>query len=208
MFTTLAKNGQNCDNAAVGLVCDCGHGERMMARVGSRPTLCVLTGQESPPGLVKMAAGPPLSEVEARVEELLTAWGYELVLLRFFRSGPRGRLWLVIDKPGGVNLTDCAKVYERIGDYLDVLDPIPGSYVLEVSSPGVDRLLTKERHFAETVGKRVRVKLRRAGRKRKSVVTGTLVKFENGQLEIETEGKVETLNREDVDEARAIHEWD
>jgi len=151
--------------------------------------------------------GPPLAEVEAKIGALLEAWGYELVAMRYYAHGGRGRLWLVIDKPGGVSVADCETIYERIGDYLDVLDPIPGPYVLEVSSPGVDRLLTKDRHFEEAIGKQVRVKLRpRQGGRR--TVTGRLRSVTEKEIEVETERTVERLERAAIDEARALHQWD
>ena len=147
-----------------------------------------------------------MSEVEVKIEALLTAWGYELVAMRYY-GGHKGRLLMVIDKPGGVSVQDCQTVYERISDYLDVLDPIPGAYVLEVSSPGVDRLLTKDRHFAESIGKQVRVRLRhkRGGRR---VFVGALRGFTEMQIELEAEGRVERLDRSEIDEARALYQWD
>src|SRR5207244_10739478 len=68
---------------------------------------------------------------------------------------PRGVLRLFVDKPGGVGISDCERVSREIGDWLDASAIIEASYDLEVSSPGLDRLLRKERELCWAVGKRV-----------------------------------------------------
>lgn len=102
------------------------------------------------------------AEVEALAGPLLRAYGLTLVDLEFRRQGRRGVLRLFIDKPGGVGIEDCRRLSEELGDLLDVSDLIPESYDLEVSSPGLDRELRKEREFRWAVGKRVRLWTREA----------------------------------------------
>lgn len=97
------------------------------------------------------------AEVEVLAGPLLRAYGLTLVDLEFRRHGRRGLLRLFIDKPGGVGIEDCRRFSEELGDLLDVSDLIPESYDLEVSSPGLDRELRKEREFRWAVGKRVRL---------------------------------------------------
>jgi ribosome maturation factor RimP len=104
--------------------------------------------------LVKWAA------VEADLEALLAAEGYELVELQHV-VGRGARLTLLADKsdaPGTIGLDDCALLSQKVGQYLDVHDPFRGPYQLQVSSPGVDRPLHKPAHFARAVGQQVRVK--------------------------------------------------
>jgi ribosome maturation factor RimP len=93
--------------------------------------------------------------------------GYELVALDV-RTGGKGLLRLYIDRPDGVNLEDCERVSHQVSGLLDVEDPIPGEYTLEVSSPGLDRPLRKAEHFKRFEGHeaRVRLKLPRDGRRR------------------------------------------
>ena len=79
------------------------------------------------------------------------ALGYELVDLDF-RVGRRGLLRIFIDKQNGVNLEDCELVSRQLSAYLDVEDPLPGRYVLEVSSPGLDRPLRTLEHFRPLPG--------------------------------------------------------
>lgn len=80
--------------------------------------------------------------------------GLELVRLDY-SSGRKGHLAVFIDKPGGVTIADCETVSRSISDLLDAYDPIPQSYLLEVSSPGVERLLTVEGDFQRFKGEMV-----------------------------------------------------
>ena len=101
-------------------------------------------------------------EIEQRVSELvepLTDYnGLELVLVEFVK-GPRGNiLRLVIDKEGGVTLDDCSRLSRVVSDLLDVHDPVPGSYNLEVSSPGINRPLVRIEDYERFSGKKVFVR--------------------------------------------------
>jgi ribosome maturation factor RimP len=89
------------------------------------------------------------------VEEL----DYELVDLEYKKEGPHWCLKLYIDKPGGITLDDCQEVSQRVGDMLDIKDPIPHNYFLEVSSVGLDRPLKKEEDFVRFKGRKVDLKL-------------------------------------------------
>jgi len=109
----------------------------------------------------------------ALTEPLLAQLGYELVELEFASGHGRGALRIFIDKPTGVGLDDCERVSREVSALLDVEDPIPQAYTLEVSSPGDDRVLRTRAHFERFVGARVKVELTapREGRRR---YTGTL----------------------------------
>ena len=101
------------------------------------------------------------------LEPTVNDLGYELVDLDL-REGRGGLVRLFIDKDPAVTLADCEYVSGQVGDLLDVEDPLPGGYVLEVSSPGLDRRLRTPDHFAAAVGAEIRVELKRAidGRRR------------------------------------------
>lgn len=98
-------------------------------------------------------------QVEQLAEALVVSEGMELVDLEFRREGRRWMLRLFIDKDGGVTLDDCASISRELGDLLDVKDVIPQSYVLEVSSPGLNRRLRKKEHFSRFAGQQVRIRL-------------------------------------------------
>lgn len=92
---------------------------------------------------------------------ILWALGLELVEVVCAGRGPRTVVRVFIDKPGGVSLDDCERVHQSLGPALDVADPVPHSYTLEVSSPGLDRPLKTSQDFQRAIGKLVTVKLRR-----------------------------------------------
>ncbi len=103
---------------------------------------------------------------EARTEELITPilaeFGFELVDVEYVKEGADMYLRAYIDKEGGITIDDCEAVSRRMSDLLDAEDFIDGSYIFEVSSPGLDRPLKKEKDFARSVGKEVEVKTYRA----------------------------------------------
>jgi len=101
------------------------------------------------------------SEVAGKVEEIVSPAledkGYELVEVEWKPKNGTWNLCLYIDKPGGVNIKDCEVVNHEISDLLDMVDIIPHSYVLEVSSPGVERPLKTWRDYEKYTGKAIQV---------------------------------------------------
>lgn len=93
-------------------------------------------------------------------------------------------LRVYIDKEGGVSINDCEAVSRPLSDKLDEVDPIEGSYTLEVSSAGADRVLKKPDHFAAFLGSEVEVRLYRPIEGRKEYV-GVLAGYENGNVTLE-----------------------
>ena len=136
------------------------------------------------------------------LEPTINALGYELVDLDA-RFGGNGLLRLFIDKEPAVTLADCELVSEQIGAFLDVEDPLPGHYTLEVSSPGIDRRLRTQEHFERFVGEEVRVELTHGqnGRRR---FRGTLVSVSGGEIELEVDEENWCLPLDDVAEARLV----
>ena len=136
------------------------------------------------------------------LEPAVNALGYELVDLDV-RSGRNGLLRLFIDNEAGVTLSDCEFVSGQVSDLLDVEDPIPGNYALEVSSPGLDRRLRTVAHFAAAVGSEVRVELKRAldGRKR---YRGVLTAADDEQISIHGDGTDWLLPIAEVSIARLV----
>jgi ribosome maturation factor RimP len=137
----------------------------------------------------------------ARIEEIVTPvlrdHGLELVDLEWRAHGPRGLLRVYVDKPGGVGIRDCERVSREIGDVLDVSDVIEHRYDLEVSSPGLDRPLRKEREYRWAVGKRVKCWVAEG-----SDVTGRLVAVTDDRLVVDVEGVAHEVPRSQVRKAR------
>jgi len=92
------------------------------------------------------------------LEPVIEALGYELVCVELIQGGGT-LLRLYIDSPQGINLEDCERVSHQVSGVMDVEDPISGEYTLEVSSPGLDRPLTKPEHFVQFAGYEVRIQL-------------------------------------------------
>ncbi len=134
------------------------------------------------------------------LEPAVAAMGFELADLELHR-GRRGVLRLFIDRAGGVTLDDCQLVSEQVGAVLDVEDPLPGSYVLEVSSPGFDRRLRTQAHFERFVGERVRIELKDAREGRRNF-TGQLTGVEGGNVLLEVDGEAWQLPLNDIAVAR------
>ena len=143
-------------------------------------------------------------EIAAQIARLaapaLAAAGLELVDVEVW---PRQKtlVRVVIDRPGGVGVEDCARASRHLGDILDVHDPIASGYVLEVSSPGLDRPLKKPADFTWAVGRPVRLTTR-APVGGGNVLTGVLSGFEGGVLTLEAEAGVFRLGLDEVTKAR------
>src|ERR1041385_5488025 len=99
-------------------------------------------------------------ELEGLLAPLVEQESAELVDLRFAKEGPKWVLRVYLDKPGGITLDDCAYFSDRIGSLLDSQNAIERSYVLEVSSPGLDRVVKKPEDYRRFAGKAVKVRLR------------------------------------------------
>jgi len=93
-------------------------------------------------------------------EPIIEAFGMELLKVEMLTKRKGKILRLYIDKEGGVSLNDCIKISRQINPVLDIENVIPGSYTLEVSSPGMDRPLTKEKDFLKYKGKKARIQIK------------------------------------------------
>ncbi|HQA48364.1 MAG TPA: ribosome maturation factor RimP [Bacillota bacterium] len=115
----------------------------------------------------------------------------ELVDIEYVKEGPNWYLRLYIDKQGGVTVEDCQRVSETLSDVLDEVDPIEHSYILEVSSPGVERPLKSQRDYDYFRGREVEIKLYSPVDGKKEF-TGVLEGLENGVVTVNTpEGKLQ-----------------
>jgi ribosome maturation factor RimP len=136
-------------------------------------------------------------QIEEIVQPVLLDHGLTLVDLEFRPRRPRGVLRLFVDKPGGVGIDDCQRVSREVGDVLDASALIEEAYDLEVSSPGLDRQLRKDREFRWAVGKRVRCWL--AGGEE---VRGRLVGIDGGFVILEQNGGETKLDRASITKAK------
>ena len=134
---------------------------------------------------------------DLRLLELLDpvaeATGYEIVRLRLMGGQEQRRLQIMAERPsdGDMNVEDCARLSRAISEVMDAADPIAGEYTLEVSSPGVDRPLTRLADFETYQGYEVRLELDRLAEGRKRF-KGTLAGVEDQSVAIDLEGEAET----------------
>ena len=147
------------------------------------------------------------SRVAHVVEPVLEGMGFELVDVSYLSRQGRWVLVIYIDKTGGVTIDDCVKVSREIGYHIDVEDMIDNKYALEVSSPGLDRPLTREKDFVRGLGRKIKVKTVTTLRGQRHFV-GRLIRFENGMIHLEIEGNTVTLPLHDVDRANVVYEFD
>jgi len=144
-------------------------------------------------------------QVEELAETLVVSEGMELVDLEYRRQGPRWVLRLFIDKEDGVTIDDCANISKELGDLLDVKDIIPQAYVLEVSSPGLNRPLRKKEDFSRFAGRKVQIRLFTPMEGRKKIV-GNLVGIENETVIVAApEGRC-SVALKDIDRANLVYE--
>src|SRR5579884_3210938 len=126
-----------------------------------------------------------VTKVTEIAERVAGSEGIEVVEVQFLGAGRNRVLRIFIDKPEGVTHGDCELVSQQVGTILDIEDVIPGgSYHLEVSSPGVERKLSKPRDFERFLGQKAKVTLREPVENQRHWV-GTLAGFEDGQVTLE-----------------------
>lgn len=144
-----------------------------------------------------------MQNLHTLLEHSITQIGYELVDLEMSNRGKLLRLF--IDKPGGITIDDCALVSEHVSHLLAVEHDIDYDR-LEVSSPGLDRVLKKEADFIRFAGNKVQIKLRVPLNGQKRFV-GTLRGIEQGAVHIELEGSVLSLDLSNIEKARLSPEF-
>jgi ribosome maturation factor RimP len=144
------------------------------------------------------------SKLETEIANTLDLNGFELVDLRMASHNGKPLLQVFVDREvGGVNLDDCSLLSEKVGACLDMNNFYANGYFLEVSSPGIDRVLKKEKDFKRFSGKQVKVRLKRPVNGSR-VYYGNITGFENGQVLLSGDLK---FSLQDIDEAR-LHPTD
>ena len=156
---------------------------------------------------MKQQKHPVIRKIEAEVERTLDDFGYELVQIKFGGSGRNRALTVVMDHPDGVSAQDCQDMNRRLSMLLDALDPIPGPYILIVSSPDLDRPLTKDSDFERFAGHRAAVRFQSPGAQRRTI-EGTLRGGDGDVTVVDTEEGPVEVPLADIEEAHLIYDWD
>ena len=138
---------------------------------------------------------------EQKTEELilpiLEELQFELVDVEYVKEGGTWYLRAYIDKEGGITVNDCETVSRAFSDKLDEDDFIEDSYIMEISSPGLDRPLKKEKDFARSIGKLVEIRTYRPIEKQKEFC-GELTAYDNNSVTIDEEGTPRTFDKKDI----------
>ena len=136
--------------------------------------------------------GPAIEALGCRI------WGVELL-----SQGKHSMLRIYIDRDDGVSIDDCERVSKQVSALLDVEDPIASSYTLEVSSPGMDRLLFKPEHYAQSVGERVDLRLGMPEQGRRRVI-GEMTKYGGEEVTVNVDGTPFVVQLANVQRARIV----
>lgn len=138
---------------------------------------------------------------EQKTEEILQPivdkYGFELVDVEYVKEGSNWYLRAYIDKEGGIFVNDCETVHRELSDILDEMDYVEGSYILEISSPGLGRPLKKEKDFKRNLMKEVEVRTFKKIDKRKEF-RGVLTAYDENTVTIVEDEEEIVFNRTDI----------
>jgi ribosome maturation factor RimP len=146
-------------------------------------------------------------QLQAMLAPAVTALGYELWGLEYLTHGRQAVLRVFIDSPNGIGVEDCAAVSRQISAVLDVEDPIPVEYTLEVSSPGMDRPLFTLDQYVRHIGEHVKIRLRAPFEGRRNF-SGQMTGVENEEIVVVVEEHEYLLPLELIDKANIIPQFE
>ena len=135
--------------------------------------------------MAKGKGGNTVAAVWEIAEPIAEELGLVIWDIRFVKEGADWFLRIFIEKEGGVGITDCENMSRAIDKPLDDADPIEQSYCLEVSSPGLERVLRKEEHFAASIGSEIEVRLFAPDENKKKSYTGTLSAYDEESITVD-----------------------
>ena len=143
-------------------------------------------------------------KVENLVKEPIQNIGYELYDVEYSKEGKDYFLRIFIDKEDGIDLNDCEKVNNAISDILDEANYIKEQYFLEVSSPGIERVIRKDRHLEQSIGEEINIKLFKKDENNLKEYKGILKQFNSDYIELEDNIKIE---RKNISQIKKVYNW-
>ena len=149
-----------------------------------------------------------VSNIKKKIENLLKktieTLGYDLYDVEYAKEGKNYFLRIYIDKSEGIDLKDCEKVNDAISDILDKADYIKEQYFLEVSSPGIERVLRQDKHLKQNIGEEINIKLFKKDENGKKEYQGILKDFNEQQIILEENIVIE---RKNIAHIKTIYHW-
>ena len=152
-----------------------------------------------------------MASIENKVENIIKApiekLGYELYDVEYAKEAKNFFLRIYIDSPKGISLNDCEAVSNEINDLLDKENVISEQYFLEVSSPGIEKVLRKDSHLQQNIGEQVEVKLFKKDDYGNKLYEGMLKEFNENEITIEIEQEI-TIERKNIAQIKTIYNWE
>lgn len=150
-----------------------------------------------------------MANIEGKIENLISDiiknLGYELYDVEYVKEGKDYFLRIYIDSDNGIDLNDCEKVSNSLTEILDREDYIKEQYFLEVSSPGVERILRKDKHLESNIGKEIQIKLFKPldGKKQ---FKGILKEFDSNNITILDDKEI-SIDRKNISQIKTVYNW-
>ena len=144
--------------------------------------------------------------IQEKIEPIIVNLGYELYDVEYTKDGKDYFLRVYIDNDKGISLEDCEKVSNAINDIIDTEDFIKEQYFLEVSSPGVERVLKKDKHLEKNIGEQVNIKLFKQFENKKQL-SGFLQKFDKDYIYLKMEEKTLQIDRKSIAQIKTVYNW-
>jgi len=148
-----------------------------------------------------------VSDIWSLIEPVVEGMGYEVVDIDFRPHPTDGLLRIFIDKPGGIQLEDCEVVSKQVSGVLDVEDPIPGQFNLEVSSPGLERPLRKQQDFTRFAGETVKIKLSVPTLEGQRNFTGKLMGMQDNEVILQADNETHYFPLDSIDKAHIVPQF-
>ena len=146
-------------------------------------------------------------KVTKLVEPIIENLGYELYDVEYAKEGKNYFLRIFIDNEKGIDLNDCEKVNDAVNDILDKENYIKEQYFLEISSPGIERVLRKDKHLEQNIGKDINVKLFKKDENGTKEYLGTIKEFNQNEIIIETEEQETKIERKNISQIKTVYNW-
>ncbi|MCI8641580.1 MAG: ribosome maturation factor RimP [Clostridia bacterium] len=152
-----------------------------------------------------------MANIEERVTKLITPIiekiGYELYDVQYDKEGKNYFLRIYIDKENGIDLNDCEKVNNAITDILDEENYIKEQYFLEVSSPGIERILRKDKHLEKNIGQEINIKLFKKDENGNKEYIGKLLGYDDNYIQIKQDKNELKIERKNISQIKTVYQW-
>ena len=141
------------------------------------------------------------------IEPIIEKIGYELYDVEYAKEGKNYFLRIFIDNEKGIDLNDCEKVNNEITDILDEKNYIKEQYFLEVSSPGIERILRKNKHLEKNIGKEINIKLFKKDENGNKEYFGDLLEYDENYIKIKQNDNEIKIERKNISQIKTVYNW-